>query len=388
MVFSLLAFFLRDYDVMLMVEQHQLTVLRLQKLTKTLDMAEYSRAKKRSSPVADPAAASQTVPQYRQESASVAAVSEPEAAREAPAVSVPAQPVIPSTMDLPKAAPIEEVSPKVDPKKETLIQRYFDFYRPENKLETGIEVFDYSYREEGFMKLDGPMYGVFMDYRHRFSENPEMTSWADVMHSGGKINLLKVDLRLAGADDIKYRSERTGQMEGENHYAFETRVMGGYEFPWKERNLLFVPYAGVGYRYLLDDNGGRRSTTGNWSYDRESHYFYVPLGIEAHKFYASGWKTRLTTEYDLFMGGRQYSHMEDDPNGVYKETLYNKQERGYGLRGALRLAKETERFEFFIEPFVRYWHIYDSEIGWTNETAGIEPNNRTHEYGTRMGVRF
>ena len=91
-------------------------------------------------------------------------------------------------------------------------------------------------------------------------------------------------------------------------------------------------------------------------------------------------------EYDWFLGGRQYSHLEDAPG--YSQTLYNKQSRGYGLRGAFKLAREGELLEFFIEPFVRYWHIEDSELNCSSELCGLEPNNRTEEYGARLGVKF
>lgn len=283
-------------------------------------------------------------------------------------------------------ASLANVSDPKDVDQDSLAYRYCDLDNPQNELEVGSEIFDYSYREEGLMKLDGMMYGVFMDYQHRYSENPQVDSWGDFIGSNAKINLLMVDARLAGGGDIKYISEGTGEHEGEDHYAFETRVMGGCEFPWKSRGFVLVPYGGIGYRYVVDDNGGSQTTTGHWGYDRESHYYYIPLGIEAHKFYYNGWKTRLIMEYDWFLAGKQYSHLEDAPG--YSQTLYNEQTKGYGIRGALKLAKEGERFEFFIEPFVRYWHIDDSKYGQTSETAGIEPNNRTEEYGARVGVKW
>ena len=292
------------------------------------------------------------------------------------AVPAPVQPEIETSVSAPQ--------PKPDA--ESFAYRYFDLSNPQNEMEVGTEVFDYSYREEGFMKLDGMMYGVFMDYQHRFRENPVAYSWKDILASRGGINLLKFDARFAGGGDIKYRSEGTGIHEGENHYAFETRLMAGYEIPWKKPEVVITPYAGFGYRYLLDDNGGTQTTTGHWGYDRESNYYYVPIGLELTKFYRHGWSAGAKLEYDWFLSGKQYSHYEDAPG--YTQTVENNQPKGYGLRGSLRVAREGERFEFFIEPFVRYWHIKDSDYGATSETGGIEPNNRTEEYGARMGVRF
>ncbi|MEW5894970.1 MAG: hypothetical protein AB1650_04350 [Candidatus Omnitrophota bacterium] len=301
------------------------------------------------------------------------------------------QPAVVRTTDLlvdPGEAVVspDTVQTEAAEKPDTLAARYFDPDNPQNEFEMGTEVFDYSYREEGFMKLDGMMYGVFLNYQHRYRENPAINSAKEFFRSGGNINLLKFDARVSGGNDIKYRSEGTGSLEDEKHYAFETRLMAGYEFPWKTRSRVITPYAGLGYRYLLDDNGGRRSTTGHWAYDRESHYFYIPMGVQAEHVFISGWKTRLNLEFDWFLGGRQYSHLEDVPG--YTQTLYNKQEKGYGLRGSWRLAREGEHVEFFIEPFVRYWSIQNSQPGYSTDTAGIEPRNRTEEYGARLGVKF
>ena len=35
---------------------------------------------------------------------------------------------------------------------------------------------------------------------------------------------------------------------------------------------------GLGYRWLYDDWGGKISSTGGYSYDRQSRYWYLPLG--------------------------------------------------------------------------------------------------------------
>jgi len=254
-----------------------------------------------------------------------------------------------------------------------------------NRIEVGTEVFDYSYREEGLMKVDGPMYGVFMNYRHRYHDNPPVRRWSDIA-AAQRINLLMIDARLSGARDLKYRSGDTGYHYGEDHYALETRVAGGIELPWRDSGLMFVPYGGLGYRYLRDDNGGTQTSTGAWAYDRESHYFYVPIGLETRTSLTRTWTTRLTMEYDWFLGGRQYSHLEDVPG--YSQTMANRQQQGYGLRGAWRLAYEGPQLGFFIEPFARYWHIDDSDVRCTSEECGLEPKNRTREYGARMGIIF
>ncbi|HSW38933.1 MAG TPA: hypothetical protein VLL97_05515, partial [Acidobacteriota bacterium] len=353
---------------------------RSQAITTALDRAEYSAAPRtKSTPVA-----TTPVDRVHQQSVKPGVASSPPAAAEV--VVSPAAPVAePLVEKKSAAAEPSNVVPDhvVKPEPETLVQRYFDISRPENSLEAGLEVFDYSYREEGLMKLDGQMYGAFVNYSHRYYENPIATGWGDIFKSEGKINILLADARISGGGNIKYRSEGTGIHEGENHYAFETRIMAGYEIPWKSPDLVFTPYAGFGYRYLLDDNGGTQTTTGHWGYDRESNYYYVPIGISMAQCYRNGWSTKTTLEYDWFIRGVQKSHHEDVPGSALGELSFE-QPRGYGARGSFQVLKEGDRFDVFAEPFVRYWHIEDSGV----DSGRYEPNNRTEEYGARMGFRF
>ncbi len=353
---------------------------RSEAITAALDRAEYSAAPRtKSTPVA-------TTPVDRVRLQSVVPVTDVSPAVAAEAVAAPEPPVAAPSVEKESAAasPSPVVPTPVEkPEPETLVQRYFDISRPENSLEAGLEIFDYSYREEGLMKLDGEMYGAFVNYAHRYYENPVATGWGDIFKSEGKINILLADARISGGGDIKYRSDGTGIHEGENHYSFETRLMGGYEIPWKSRDLVFTPYAGLGYRYLLDDNGGTQTTTGHWGYDRESNYYYVPLGLSMKRCYRNGWSTKTTVEYDWFIRGVQKSHHEDIPASG-QGTLSFDQGKGYGLRGSFQVLKEGERFDIFAEPFVRYWHIQGSKP----DGGYYEPKNRTEEYGARMGFRF
>ncbi len=283
------------------------------------------------------------------------------------------------------AVPGQEVAIR-DPQK-TMAQQFFDFNDPDNSLDIGLEVFDYSYREEGFMKVDGMMYGLRSEYAHRLRKPYKVGSYDELGKTVMHPTVVKADARVSGMRDGHYRSEGTGDMFDERHYSYELRAMAGYDY-YLKNGFTATPYFGFGYRYLLDDNGGRRSTTGHWAYDRESEYFYVPIGVDLARRLTEKWSLKWNAEYDWFLSGRQRSHFEDDPNGIYTQTLSNRQPRGYGARTSVKLSREAELVDFFVEPFVRYWHIDPSKVDCTDEICGIEPNNRTEEYGLRMGVNF
>jgi hypothetical protein len=171
---------------------------------------------------------------------------------------------------------------------------------------------------------------------------------------------------------------------------FETRGVAGYDIPVGEAGRV-TPYAGFGFRYLKDDAGGSTTSTGHWGYDRESFYYYLPLGIETQSRLARCWLLETAIEYDYFIAGRQKSHLEDGDAGF--NTLYNDQDSGYGIRGSVKVIRELDGMNVFVEPFIRYWRIEDSTVNLLtyNEipySYGLEPANNTTEYGVRVGLRF
>ena len=103
------------------------------------------------------------------------------------------------------------------------------------------------------------------------------------------------------------------------------------------------------------------------------------------------WSWGVTVEYDVFIDGNQTSHLEDGNVGY--DTSTNDQNDGYGLRGSVRVMKQTDAIDFFVEPFVRYWDIEDSEVSLTTVNgavvgAGLEPTNNTTEYGLKIGICY
>lgn len=205
--------------------------------------------------------------------------------------------------------------------------------------------------------------------------------------------------------EVKY--EGSGTWSGIPDWNFETRALLGMEMPIEDQ-IVITPYVGLGYRYLFNEFSvlpaqvinGQQYYSG---YDRESTYVYIPLGVEAEKKFATAWSLALKGELDIFVWGKQASHLENmvDQTGANAgyDKLENTQKHGFGLRTSFRVAHKTDRLEIFFEPFIRYWHIEDSEFSFVTAggsyicsgnlcSGGIEPDNKTWEYGLNMGARF
>lgn len=238
-----------------------------------------------------------------------------------------------------------------------------------SQWELAPEAYYYEYREPDVMKETGIMYGLSGAYAYRDNF------------------VLKAEARFAyGQVDYK----NSGDVDNINDYAGEARGLAGYDFAVSKR-LTLTPFIGAGFRYLNDDLKGKSTSTGAVGYERESHYFYSPIGIDAAMELNDGWSLGASAEFDYLWWGLQKSHLSDvDPAF---DDLENKQRHGYGIRGALRVGKKGDKLDWFVEPFIRYWHISQSEedavtYSGTIWGSGYEPKNRTTEVGVRLGARF
>ncbi len=224
------------------------------------------------------------------------------------------------------------------------------------------------YKEPEVMKDKGMMYGLAGSYTYR----------------------QKVMLKVEGRGSFgKVDYTNSGEIDNIKDYMLEFRGLFGYDFPISNGST-FTPYIGLGYRYLNDDSSGKISTTGAWGYERESNYIYSPLGMTFVIDLGNNWSTVETIEYDLFLWGKQKSHLSDVPG--YND-LSNRQKKGYGLRGSLTLQKKGKIVDFEGGSFIRYWNIKESEKDaltyyGTFEYYMVEPKNKSTEIGIMGTVKF
>lgn len=235
--------------------------------------------------------------------------------------------------------------------------------------EIGPELSYIEYKEPDVMKEKGMMYGIGVAYSYH---NNVMLK-ADAKFSYGWVDY-----------------ENSGTLNNIDDIIFEIRAIGGYDFKISN-SLTMTPFIGFGYRYLKDDMRGRITSTGAYGYERESNYYYSPIGIEAVYVFDKGWSAGVILEYDYFWKGIQKSYWSDVDSG--NNDLENDQDGGYGLRGSIVIKKQSDRVFYAIEPFIRYWHIDKSDYeistyyGIANGIAW-EPKNESTEFGVKFMIGF
>ncbi|MDD3182070.1 MAG: hypothetical protein PHD48_04615 [Alphaproteobacteria bacterium] len=243
-------------------------------------------------------------------------------------------------------------------------QKYLKDLRTSTSLEVGAQISSYHYHERDLgVKLQGPQGGV------------------QVIATGaiGSQWFLRGDGRFT-AGSLDYKG--SGTMDTNPNYIGEARATIGHDF--LARNWGVSPYVGIGYRYLHSDVRGV-TTTGHLGYQRDSHYLFVPIGIQPRVLFPNGDKLTLTAEYDPLLQGWQESFLSDVSG--YPD-LTNKQKAGYGLRADLMY----QRFNWAFGPYMNYWNINQSEtecgVGTVYATCGYEPHNHTLEYGLQVRYKF
>ena len=238
--------------------------------------------------------------------------------------------------------------------------------------EIGPEVSYIRYEEPDVMEEKGIMYGLEGSYTYH-------DNWMFKVEGDGMYG------------QVDYTSANSGSVDNIPDFKFEIRGLAGYDFPVGQTAYL-TPYLGLGYRYLNDDSSGKVSTDRiHAGYERESNYFYTPIGLQAVTELNSNWSLGFNAEYDHLWFGKQISHLDDVDPSVYS-TIKNDQDSGWGLRGSIQLKKKGETADFLVEPYVRYWDIEKSEtstfISGNDIITGWEPKNKSTEIGMKLAVNF
>jgi len=229
-----------------------------------------------------------------------------------------------------------------------------------------------------FMKEKGIMSGVNGSFTlHTSPENPLNLDVLDMYRLEGRFSYGQVDYN--GSNVFK----------GINDYLGELRLLFGKDFDFNNDTVRLTPFFGGGYRSLFDsfyeDKPG--------GYNRWIQYAYIPTGSEVMFRMNDGWSIEANGEYDIFIYGNVTSYTKE----IGYANLTNTQNRGFGLRGSLKLVKDFGRFNIVLEPFIRYWHIRNSNTAQSNifyingipyVISGYEPDNTSTEVGGKLGVEF
>ncbi len=178
-----------------------------------------------------------------------------------------------------------------------------------------------------------------------------------------------------GAGRAKYAG--SGTLDGYWYYKFRGEAYIAYEYHG------FSPLLGLGYRWLYDDKGGRSSSTGALSYDRQSQYLYMPVGA----IYEITDSFKIKAQYNYLLYGKQTSFLSDIAGF---SDIENDQNNGWGVDVTFDY-RPFQNIGFY--SFFRYWDIDDSEttVGFISGVAAftaIEPMNQTVEAGVGVSYKF
>jgi hypothetical protein len=255
--------------------------------------------------------------------------------------------------------------------------------KPHIDFEITPEVSHVKYREtvvkkQTFMKERGIMSGLNANFTFRTRPGDDLyTEILDMYRVESRFSYGKVN--YSGSNDF----------HGISDYMVEIRGLAGKDFDLLNRWLRLTPYFGAGYRSLFD--GFYADKPGG--YNRHIQYLYVPAGTDITAKLIGGWSIGLNAEYDFFIRGYVQSNLEEIGLG----QLNNTQGSGYGVRGSIKIVKNCNRFNVFMEPFVRFWHIHESKLrqssvftlsGQQFVILGSEPDNTSLEIGGKLGIEF
>jgi hypothetical protein len=232
-------------------------------------------------------------------------------------------------------------------------------------LEVGAQAAHYHYEEPGVAKLIGLRAGgvgafTFMQGDAFFKAD-------------GRISL----------GSLNYQG--SGTRSGVPDFILEGRFVAGADLK-AEGDVVFSPYAGLGYRYLYNDLRGYTRSGGALyaGYRRYSTYLYAPLGLTLRTRLDDGWVLAPTLEYDVFLRGMQISTLSDI-GGCYRD-ITNTQTGGSGYRAAFMAEKGHLAFG----PWLHYWNIKDALDPQPDGCGKLryEPHNWTREIGFEVRYRF
>jgi hypothetical protein len=236
----------------------------------------------------------------------------------------------------------------------------------ENNYSIGIDGFRDVYEESSLkMKEQTKFVAVTGSYSHYFT--PEYYGAIEGRASLGKNN---------------YKSP-SGIIRGVTQWEFENRLLAGYRV-MAAGNSEWRFYTGLGTRYFVDRLKGEVTDTGALGYERRILQFYAPIGVN-YTVPVGGLFLSPTVEIDPLL----YGHVNSRLQNFGGPELNNTQRNGYGLRGEFMIGTLDERGNGWeAGPFIRYWHVGDSDKDFIPGGWGMEPKNTRLQYGASLRYLF
>jgi hypothetical protein len=241
------------------------------------------------------------------------------------------------------------------------------------------------YREPSLrVREQGDMFGVNLSYTYRPRVGSYLNSEiSDMYRMEGRFSYGKVNYIGGLADGTPFN------YNGIDDYMLEVRGLIGKDFDLPKLSTTLTPYWGFGYRSLFDSFSEAKPA----GYNRWIEYFYLPLGGEVMTQLIDGWSIGADAEYDFLIHGEVTSYLGEIGFG----DSQNPQRHGFGVKGSFKLMKKWGRFNLTMAPYIRYWHIRNSETqpskpfyyqGQYYVLMGDEPNNNSTEIGAKLGIEF
>ncbi len=251
----------------------------------------------------------------------------------------------------------------------------------EHQFELAPDVFYQTFKQTGddyALKRTGAFYGLYSSYNFRPLDAQD---WP--------INVFHIDVQ-GNYGQVDYDFKEDGKVESVSNYIVEPRVWLGKDVDLN--NVTVTPYTGVGYRWQyerLQNKFVDESDPDTEMLNQQSQYVYIPLGAEFSVTPVLGWRIVFGGEYDFLVWGRVTHYLSDFDSSL--PDIHSTLDKGNGLRGSIKLVKEGEVVNFFVEPYFHYLNIKKSKEA---TAAGVtlsglrEDPNKTTEIGTRVGVQF
>jgi len=171
-----------------------------------------------------------------------------------------------------------------------------------------------------------------------------------------------------------YWSNSSGNMEDIDVEVFNTRLLYGIAVSDK-----LMIKTGLGYRYLYHYWQDRLSSTGNWGYDREQDYTYIPILAELKmpipELDLDG---TLKVEFDHIIEGNNTSYMAFKGGANTDKEFKN--DDGY----TWKVSYKFDHSGISYEPYYEFMSVEGSDV----VSGSYEPSNYTKEYGLNIKKTF